>query len=345
MKSSKKSTSSIEDDNTQDGKDSPLSNDKPKPLTRACESCRLRKTRCLPHESSSCQRCAKAGRECVFTFPEKRQKRKRTDTRVAELEHTVQVLALKLEHEQRARLEQDEHIRRYSDNQRAMSLNSAFSRASDISESSRPRQESLRHPASLNTRELSLAGSSSYTSGSPSDFSTSEEYDTLSRPPTTPSPHSVLASTEIVSPTFVNYQFPGAQHGNPGWPTSNPYHSLSPQQSSQSNPLYISDYSLPVNTSPTVPQPPLIQPSPMQGVSPSHPALSNIFSPTITGNYSSSTPSNTSAPLQVQSTWCSEPSNTYPVYPNHPPVGMYDTYSRQQQEQQQQHHHHRPHHR
>lgn len=340
MKSTKKSVSSVEDDSIHDSKESPLSNDKPKPLSRACESCRLRKTRCLPHDSSSCQRCAKAGRECVFTFPEKRQKRKRTDTRVAELEHTVQVLALKLEHEQRARLEQDEHIRRYSDNQRAMSLNSTLSRASDIADSSRPRQESLHqglapcptYPTNLNARELSLAGSSSYTSGSPSDFSTSEEYETLSRPPTTPSPHSVLSSTEIVSPTYVNYPFPSTQQNTASWPTSNPYHSLSPRQSSQTNPIYGSDYSYPLNPSPTAPQPPLMQPCSMSGISSSQPVLSSTFPPTNTGNYPSNIPCNTSTPLQMQSTWCSEPNDTYPVYSNPTRPVMYDAYGRQQQQ-------------
>ncbi|KAI4179682.1 MAG: hypothetical protein LQ346_007148 [Caloplaca aetnensis] len=52
------------------------------------------------------RRCARSGRECVYTAPEKRRRRKRTDTRVAELEHMVQMLAARLEDEQRARIEQ-----------------------------------------------------------------------------------------------------------------------------------------------------------------------------------------------------------------------------------------------
>ncbi|KAL8958539.1 MAG: hypothetical protein Q9193_004425 [Seirophora villosa] len=73
----------------------------PKTPVRACESCRARKVRCLPEDSKACQRCARSGRECVYTAPEKRRRRKRTDTRVAELEHMVHMLAARLEEEQR----------------------------------------------------------------------------------------------------------------------------------------------------------------------------------------------------------------------------------------------------
>ncbi|KAH8679662.1 hypothetical protein BGZ60DRAFT_481025 [Tricladium varicosporioides] len=65
-------------------------------FNRACDACRLHKVRCLPGPSSSsspetriCQRCLKTGRKCVFTAPQKRKQRKRTDTRVAELEREV----------------------------------------------------------------------------------------------------------------------------------------------------------------------------------------------------------------------------------------------------------------
>ena len=91
-------------------KSSTVHHDKPKPHVRACESCRTRKIRCLPQDSSKdakCQRCAKSGRECIYNSPEKRKRRKRTDARVADLEHMVQMLAARLEHEQRARLDQD----------------------------------------------------------------------------------------------------------------------------------------------------------------------------------------------------------------------------------------------
>lgn len=61
-------------------------------LNRACEACRTSKVRCLanPDPSSNvCQRCAKAGRTCIFAPPVKRRQRKRTDVRVAELEREI----------------------------------------------------------------------------------------------------------------------------------------------------------------------------------------------------------------------------------------------------------------
>ncbi|XPT01816.1 hypothetical protein M3J09_010943 [Ascochyta lentis] len=61
-------------------------------LNRACESCRTSKVRCLTNpdpKSNQCQRCAKAGKTCVFAAPVKRRQRKRTDVRVAELEKEI----------------------------------------------------------------------------------------------------------------------------------------------------------------------------------------------------------------------------------------------------------------
>ncbi|RAH73450.1 C6 zinc finger domain protein [Aspergillus aculeatinus CBS 121060] len=57
-------------------------------LNRSCESCRGLKVRCLPDASTpnQCQRCAKANRTCVFVAPQRRRPRKRTDSRVAQLE-------------------------------------------------------------------------------------------------------------------------------------------------------------------------------------------------------------------------------------------------------------------
>jgi hypothetical protein len=63
-----------------------------KALNRACEACRLSKVRCLVNPdagSTQCQRCAKAGRACVFAPPAKRRQRKRTDVRVTELEKEI----------------------------------------------------------------------------------------------------------------------------------------------------------------------------------------------------------------------------------------------------------------
>ncbi|KAL9046960.1 MAG: hypothetical protein Q9214_000342 [Letrouitia sp. 1 TL-2023] len=70
------------------------------PNTRACQACRQRKVRCLPAQSQSegrCQRCIQSGRECITLAPSKRRRRKRTDTRVAELEKMVKELSEKLE--------------------------------------------------------------------------------------------------------------------------------------------------------------------------------------------------------------------------------------------------------
>lgn len=61
-------------------------------LNRACEACRTSKVRCLANpdpNSNVCQRCAKAGRTCIFAPPVKRRQRKRTDVRVAELEKEI----------------------------------------------------------------------------------------------------------------------------------------------------------------------------------------------------------------------------------------------------------------
>jgi hypothetical protein len=61
-------------------------------LNRACEACRVSKVRCLANPdaaSTQCQRCAKAGKACVFAPPAKRRQRKRTDVRVTELEKEI----------------------------------------------------------------------------------------------------------------------------------------------------------------------------------------------------------------------------------------------------------------
>jgi hypothetical protein len=64
------------------------------PSHRACAHCRSQKVRCLPEESNPniCQRCARTGRPCVFTPVQKRKQRKRTDTRVAELEREMRAM-------------------------------------------------------------------------------------------------------------------------------------------------------------------------------------------------------------------------------------------------------------
>ncbi|KAK1816850.1 hypothetical protein LTR12_008688 [Friedmanniomyces endolithicus] len=71
---------------------------------RACVHCRSQKVRCLPDTNSTnadiCSRCAKAGRPCVFTPMQKRKQRKRTDTRVAELEREMRTMRAALEGKQ-----------------------------------------------------------------------------------------------------------------------------------------------------------------------------------------------------------------------------------------------------
>jgi len=44
------------------------------------------------NDSRICQRCARIDRHCTYTAPQKRKQRKRTDTRVAELEKEVQAM-------------------------------------------------------------------------------------------------------------------------------------------------------------------------------------------------------------------------------------------------------------
>ncbi|KAK1149372.1 hypothetical protein N8T08_006595 [Aspergillus melleus] len=60
-------------------------------LNRSCESCRSLKVRCLPDHAfpNQCQRCVKAKRACVFVAPQRRRPRKRTDSRVAQLEREM----------------------------------------------------------------------------------------------------------------------------------------------------------------------------------------------------------------------------------------------------------------
>ncbi|KAL4994714.1 hypothetical protein BDV10DRAFT_176209 [Aspergillus recurvatus] len=64
---------------------------------RACESCRQLKVRCEPdaNPDKPCKRCAKAGRSCIVTVPN-RKRQKKTDSRVTELERKIDVLTATL---------------------------------------------------------------------------------------------------------------------------------------------------------------------------------------------------------------------------------------------------------
>ncbi|KAJ5579213.1 hypothetical protein N7450_008080 [Penicillium hetheringtonii] len=66
----------------------------PAQLNRSCESCRSLKVRCLPNPSTpnQCQRCAKGKKACVFVAPQRRRPRKRTDSRVAQLEKEMRMM-------------------------------------------------------------------------------------------------------------------------------------------------------------------------------------------------------------------------------------------------------------
>lgn len=83
-------------------------------LSRACDYCRGLKVRCLPDPESSsgiCQRCSRSKRTCTFT-PRSRKQRKRTDTRVAELEREMKAMRslLRLGSDGGSRAIEDIHI-------------------------------------------------------------------------------------------------------------------------------------------------------------------------------------------------------------------------------------------
>ncbi|RKF72504.1 Transcriptional regulator WAR1 [Golovinomyces cichoracearum] len=66
--------------------------------SRACEACRGLKVRCEPdfkNPDNQCKRCAKANRTCITTAPS-RKRRKKTDSRVAELEKKIDALTASL---------------------------------------------------------------------------------------------------------------------------------------------------------------------------------------------------------------------------------------------------------
>ncbi|KAK3115700.1 hypothetical protein LTR53_004716 [Teratosphaeriaceae sp. CCFEE 6253] len=75
------------------------------PSHRACAHCRSQKIRCLPDERKpdTCSRCARSGRPCIFTPLQKRKQRKRTDTRVAELEREMRAMRALLNDKQQGK--------------------------------------------------------------------------------------------------------------------------------------------------------------------------------------------------------------------------------------------------
>jgi hypothetical protein len=69
-------------------------------LNRSCEACRGRKVRCLQQtidpSSTQCARCQKMSLNCIFLAPSTRQRRKRTDIRIAELEKELKLMQKRL---------------------------------------------------------------------------------------------------------------------------------------------------------------------------------------------------------------------------------------------------------
>jgi hypothetical protein len=81
---------------------------------RACDYCRSLKVRCIAGNASSgkCQRCAKSGRDCIMTAPQKRKQRKRTDTRVTELEKEVRAMRVAFSQDEGASHQTNQEVNR-----------------------------------------------------------------------------------------------------------------------------------------------------------------------------------------------------------------------------------------
>ncbi|KAL9604095.1 MAG: hypothetical protein Q9219_000683 [cf. Caloplaca sp. 3 TL-2023] len=328
------------------GKASSSSTETPKPLIRACEGCRARKIRCLPYgnsDTNKCQRCTKSGRDCIFTVPEKRRRRKRTDTRVAELEHTVQVLAAKLEFEQQSRLDQTEQLRRQSDSSRLLLLDSMSSQHSDVQAPSSLTHEALRQDLLQNTNKLAALKSgdlrligplSTYTPSSPGGYSTSERAtDLLSLPDATPSPSSTLASSEAVPSNLIEYRAPTG-HGTsiPTWAAASPYLGISPPPTYTNDHLYSTypysqgqalAFSLPSET------------QPWAAASVPHTTRALDSKPSAaqpTEAHQSYSLTHPSAPYQPSTPWYSGANSTYSTNPYVPTMTDNSSYLRVQQQ-------------
>ncbi|PYH93230.1 hypothetical protein BO71DRAFT_381952 [Aspergillus ellipticus CBS 707.79] len=80
------------------------------PLNQSCESCRTLKVRCLPdlNTPDQCQRCTRTRRNCVFAHTLRRQPRKKTGSRVAQLEKDLRDLRSLLHDQIRPDLDQGE---------------------------------------------------------------------------------------------------------------------------------------------------------------------------------------------------------------------------------------------
>ncbi|KAJ5545877.1 hypothetical protein N7494_003462 [Penicillium frequentans] len=84
----------MSESSTPHGETSPVQATPQQSLNRSCESCRNLKVRCLPNPTTpnQCQRCAKGNKACTFVAPQRRRPRKRTDSRVAQLEKEMRMM-------------------------------------------------------------------------------------------------------------------------------------------------------------------------------------------------------------------------------------------------------------
>ncbi|KAH8701595.1 hypothetical protein BGW36DRAFT_371154 [Talaromyces proteolyticus] len=104
--------------------------------SRACDACRALKVRCEPHPNPAvepCHKCANLGRTCVIT-PRNRKRKKRTDTRVAELEARIDVLVNSL----RASGDESQQGSRPGENYQARTLQGSNERDTSINRSVSP---------------------------------------------------------------------------------------------------------------------------------------------------------------------------------------------------------------
>ncbi|KAL8751095.1 MAG: hypothetical protein Q9184_006178 [Pyrenodesmia sp. 2 TL-2023] len=216
-----------------------------KPHVRACESCRARKVRCLPEDPISCQRCARSGRECVYTAPEKRRRRKRTDTRVAELEQMVQMLAARLEGEQRARIEQRQD-KKHSPQLGNNPLHGDSRQPASVQDQSSPKEEGLHRETTRHVNRDAAASSSQHQAaiispsmGSPLSSMSVKSSDAPSTSHHRPSPNATNR-TFWPSPSLdctEKSPIPASLQIGP-WPRPNTYLSPSMQQASWNGDLY-----------------------------------------------------------------------------------------------------------
>ncbi|KAL8917239.1 MAG: hypothetical protein Q9208_008078 [Pyrenodesmia sp. 3 TL-2023] len=289
----------------EEGMQSTSAHNTQKPHVRACESCRARKVRCLPEDPIRCQRCARSGRVCVYTAPEKRRRRKRTDTRVAELEQMVQMLAARLEDEQRARIEQRQD-KKHSPQPRKNLLNRDLRQPASVQDQSSSKEEGLRRGTTRHVNRPTVASSSQHqTSVTPPSMGSSSS--SISRKSSdAPSTRHHHSSPHATSPTFglspsLDYTksspMPASLQTGP-WPTPTTYLSPSLQPASWHGDIY----------SP--------HPSPSQSVSlastaspeteESWPSPGQDFASLYSESYFHTIDDKTSVPLQDPSTWWME---------------------------------------